>query len=57
MTLCVYVTSIDSRLEEFYYPFQLNVLDMLSWGQMEQDVVDAASQTAAVKTYKVSCCY
>lgn len=43
----------NCRLEQFYYPLQLNVMEMLSWGKMDGDVIDAASQTAAVKTYEV----
>ena len=43
----------NCRLEQYYYPLQLNVMEMLSWGKMDGDVIDAASQTAAVKTYEV----
>jgi len=41
-------------LEQYYYPLQLNVMDMLNWNKMDADVIDAASQTAVVKTYEVS---
>eukprot|EP00750_Incisomonas_marina_P032738 INCI9329.1.p1 GENE.INCI9329.1~~INCI9329.1.p1 ORF type:complete len:1550 (-),score=319.15 INCI9329.1:151-4800(-) len=46
--------AVTARLEQYYYPLQLNVMEMLSWGKMDGDVIDAASQTAAVKTYEVS---